>query len=59
MDLAAAGCRYVQLDDTNLPICATRGCAPSVVRGIGEDPDKLPHLYARLINDAMPAGPRT
>ena len=52
MDLAAAGCRYVQLDDTNLAyLCDTR--LRERVRGLGEDPDQLPHLYARLINGAI------
>ncbi|HWD60364.1 MAG TPA: 5-methyltetrahydropteroyltriglutamate--homocysteine S-methyltransferase, partial [Stellaceae bacterium] len=52
MDLAAAGCRYVQLDDTNLAyLCDTR--MRERVRSLGEDPDQLPHLYARLINDAI------
>jgi 5-methyltetrahydropteroyltriglutamate--homocysteine methyltransferase len=52
MDLGAAGCRYLQLDDTNLAYL----CDPNLrerVRSIGEDPDKLPHLYARLINSAI------
>jgi 5-methyltetrahydropteroyltriglutamate--homocysteine methyltransferase len=50
MDLAAAGCRYVQLDDTNLAyLCDTR----MRERSLGEDPDQLPHLYARLINGAI------
>jgi 5-methyltetrahydropteroyltriglutamate--homocysteine methyltransferase len=48
-DLAAAGCRYVQLDDTNLAyLCDTR--LRDRVKSIGEDPDQLPHLYARIIN---------
>jgi 5-methyltetrahydropteroyltriglutamate--homocysteine methyltransferase len=52
MDLAAAGCRYVQLDDTNLAyLCDTR--LRERVRGLGEDPDQLPHLYARLINGVI------
>jgi len=52
MDLAAAGCRYVQLDDTNLAyLCDTR--LRERVRALGEDPDQLPHLYARLINGAI------
>ena len=52
MDLAAAGCRYLQLDDTNLAYL----CDPKLrdrVKGLGEDPDKLPALYARLINEAI------
>ena len=52
MDLAAAGCRYVQLDDTNRAYL----CDPRMrerVKSIGEDPAKLPYLYARLINGAI------
>ena len=52
MDLAAAGCRYVQLDDTNLAyLCDQR--MRERVKSIGEDPNQLPHLYARLINGAI------
>ncbi|MAF46751.1 MAG: 5-methyltetrahydropteroyltriglutamate--homocysteine S-methyltransferase [Rhodospirillales bacterium] len=52
MDLADAGCRYVQLDDTNLAyLCDVR--MRERVRGLGEDPDQLPLLYARLINTAI------
>jgi 5-methyltetrahydropteroyltriglutamate--homocysteine methyltransferase len=52
MDLARAGCRYIQLDDTNLAyLCDTR--LRERVRALGEDPDQLPHLYARLINGAI------
>jgi 5-methyltetrahydropteroyltriglutamate--homocysteine methyltransferase len=57
MNLAAAGCRYVQLDDTNLAYL----CDPRLrdrVKGLGEDPDRLPHLYARLINAAIADRPR-
>jgi 5-methyltetrahydropteroyltriglutamate--homocysteine methyltransferase len=46
------GCRYLQIDDTNLPFL----CDPSLrdhARGIGEDPDMLPALYARMMNDAL------
>ncbi len=56
MDLAAAGCRYVQLDDTNLAyLCDAR--LRERVRSIGEDPAKLPSLYARLINGAIAGRP--
>ena len=47
--LASAGCRYVQIDDTNLAYL----CDPARrerVKGIGENPDELPYLYAKLIN---------
>jgi len=51
-DLAAAGCQYVQLDDTNLAYL----CDPKLREGAkerGDDPDQLPHRYARLINAAL------
>jgi 5-methyltetrahydropteroyltriglutamate--homocysteine methyltransferase len=57
MDLAAAGCRYLQFDDTNLAYL----CDPRLrerVKGLGEDPDRLPHLYARLINGAIADRPK-
>ena len=56
--LAAAGCRYLQLDDTNLAYL----CDPEMRRGVsarGDDPDELPRRYARFINAAIaerPAG---
>ncbi|HTT06670.1 MAG TPA: 5-methyltetrahydropteroyltriglutamate--homocysteine S-methyltransferase [Steroidobacteraceae bacterium] len=47
--LAAAGCHYVQLDDTNLAyLCDDRMRA--AVRSRGDDPDELPHRYAAFIN---------
>ena len=52
----AAGCRYLQIDDTNLPFL----CDPALrdnVRKIGEDPDTLPQLYVRLMNDALRGKP--
>ncbi|MCS7266956.1 MAG: 5-methyltetrahydropteroyltriglutamate--homocysteine S-methyltransferase [Geminicoccaceae bacterium] len=51
-DLAARGCRYLQLDDTNLAYL----CDPDIreaTRARGEDPDVLPRLYCRLINDSI------
>ena len=56
--LGAAGCTYVQLDDTNLAYL----CDPKMREGArarGDDPDELPRRYARLINAAIaerPAG---
>jgi 5-methyltetrahydropteroyltriglutamate--homocysteine methyltransferase len=50
--LAAAGCTYLQIDDVNFAYL----CDPKMREGakkIGEDPDKLPALYARLINDSI------
>lgn len=43
--LSAAGCNYVQLDDTNMAyLCDAK--MREAARGRGDDPDKLPHLYA-------------
>jgi len=50
--LAAAGCQYLQLDDTNLAYL----CDPEMRRGVrarGDDPDELPRRYARFINAAI------
>ena len=50
--LAAAGCTYLQIDDVNFAYL----CDPKMREGarqIGEDPDQLPALYARLINECI------
>lgn len=50
--LAAVGCRYLQIDDVNFAYL----CDPKMREGakkIGEDPDKLPWLYANLINESI------
>ncbi len=47
-----AGCRYIQLDDTNLAYL----CDPVMRQGAvdrGDDPDELPRAYAELINHAI------
>jgi 5-methyltetrahydropteroyltriglutamate--homocysteine methyltransferase len=50
--LAEAGCRYLQLDDTNLAyLCDDTQRENARRRGL--DPDALPRLYARIINDAI------
>lgn len=50
--LAQAGCRYVQMDDTNLAyLCDTK--MREGARQRGDDPDELPRRYARLINAAL------
>jgi 5-methyltetrahydropteroyltriglutamate--homocysteine methyltransferase len=54
--LYAAGCRYVQLDDTNLAYL----CDPAMRQGAldrGDDPDELPHAYAELINAVLDGRP--
>jgi 5-methyltetrahydropteroyltriglutamate--homocysteine methyltransferase len=53
---ADAGCRYLQLDEVNF----TYLCDPklrAVVADRGEDPDKLPHIYAGVINAALSDAP--
>ncbi len=51
-DLAEAGCRYLQLDDTNLAyLCDPKMREQAVERG--EDVDALPSQYAQLINDTI------
>ena len=56
--LAAAGCTYVQLDDTNLAyLCDER--MREAARQRGDDPNELPHRYAGFINKVVaykPAG---
>jgi len=50
--LAKQGLTYLQLDEVNFAYL----CDPKLreqVRGIGEDPEKLPHTYAKLINSAI------
>jgi 5-methyltetrahydropteroyltriglutamate--homocysteine methyltransferase len=53
---ADAGCRYLQLDEVNF----TYLCDPklrAVVADRGEDPEKLPHIYAGVINAALSDAP--
>ncbi|OYY70271.1 5-methyltetrahydropteroyltriglutamate--homocysteine S-methyltransferase [Sphingomonas sp. 28-63-12] len=50
--LADAGCRYLQLDDTNLAYLCDDVQRESA-RKRGMDPDDLPRLYARLINESI------
>jgi 5-methyltetrahydropteroyltriglutamate--homocysteine methyltransferase len=56
-DLAAAGCRYLQIDEVNFAYL----CDPNLreeVRRVGEDPDLLPLTYARLINKTIEGRPK-
>ena len=55
-DLGARGCRYLQLDDTNLAYLCDDAMREGA-RRIGEDPDKLPGIYAKLINDSIRSRP--
>jgi 5-methyltetrahydropteroyltriglutamate--homocysteine methyltransferase len=55
-DLAAAGCRYIQIDEVNLAYL----CDPELrkhVSALGEDPAQLPKTYAKLINDSIAKKP--
>lgn len=46
------GCRYLQLDDTNLAyLCDVK--MREAARERGEDPDELPRTYAALINSVI------
>ena len=50
--LGAAGCTYLEIDDVNFAYL----CDPKMREGakkIGEDPDKLPSMYANLINECI------
>ena len=54
--LYAAGCRYLQMDDTNLAYL----CDPGMRQGAidrGDDPNELPRTYAALINAALSGRP--
>jgi 5-methyltetrahydropteroyltriglutamate--homocysteine methyltransferase len=56
-DLARVGCTYVQLDDTNLAYL----CDPEHrerAKAIGEDPNKLPSVYAKLISESVKDRPK-
>ena len=51
-ELGAAGCTYLEIDDVNFAYL----CDPKMREGakkIDEDPDKLPLLYADLINECI------
>ena len=56
-DLAAAGCRYLQLDEVNFAYL----CDPNLreqVKAIGEDPATLPQTYAKLLNAVIAGKPQ-
>jgi 5-methyltetrahydropteroyltriglutamate--homocysteine methyltransferase len=55
-ELAAAGCRYLQIDEVNFAYL----CDPALreqVQNIGSDPNTLPKTYAKLINDSIAGKP--
>jgi 5-methyltetrahydropteroyltriglutamate--homocysteine methyltransferase len=55
-DLGAAGCKYVQFDDTNLAYLCDEKMRENA-RQLGEDPDELPATYAALINNSIKGRP--
>jgi 5-methyltetrahydropteroyltriglutamate--homocysteine methyltransferase len=57
-DLAKAGCTYLQIDDVSFATLCDEGIRAQVRRD-GEDPDKLPFLYSKIISGILskkPAG---
>jgi 5-methyltetrahydropteroyltriglutamate--homocysteine methyltransferase len=52
-----AGCRYVQMDDTNLAyLCDEK--MREAARQRGDDPNELPHRYAKFINKVVAQKPQ-
>ena len=52
-----AGCRYVQMDDTNLAyLCDEK--MREAARQRGDDPNELPHRYANFINKVVARKPQ-
>src|SRR5690606_22966989 len=52
-----AGCRYVQMDDTNLAYL----CDPKMreaAKARGDDPNELPHRYATFVNKVVAHKPQ-
>lgn len=56
-DLIDAGCRYLQIDETNFAYLCDPSLRAQVQTSIGEDPEELPHVYAKLINSAIAGRP--
>jgi 5-methyltetrahydropteroyltriglutamate--homocysteine methyltransferase len=53
---AAAGCRYLQLDEVNLAYLCDEE-QRQILRDRGDDPDRLPGIYADMINRAIGSRP--
>ena len=51
-ELGMIGCNYIQFDDTNLAYLCDEKMRENA-RQIGEDPDLLPEIYGKLINDSI------
>jgi 5-methyltetrahydropteroyltriglutamate--homocysteine methyltransferase len=56
-DLGRAGCTYLQIDDVSFATLCDEGIRAQVRRD-GEDPDKLPALYASVITDLLVNKPK-
>jgi 5-methyltetrahydropteroyltriglutamate--homocysteine methyltransferase len=52
-----AGCRYVQMDDTNLAYLCDEHMRDAA-RQRGDDPNELPHRYAKFINRVVAKKPQ-
>ncbi|MBI3708321.1 MAG: 5-methyltetrahydropteroyltriglutamate--homocysteine S-methyltransferase [Proteobacteria bacterium] len=57
-DLAKAGCRYLQIDETNFAYLCDPTMREQVRKNIGEDPDTLPRTYAALLNATIAKRPK-
>ena len=57
-DLYAAGCRFVQLDDTNLAYLCDPNMRKAAEEERNEDLSTLPRKYAALINEAISKRPK-
>jgi len=55
-DLAAAGCTYLQIDDVSFATLCDEGIRAQVRRD-GEDPEKLPFLYSKIISSLLAEKP--
>jgi 5-methyltetrahydropteroyltriglutamate--homocysteine methyltransferase len=56
-DLADAGCKYLQIDDTNFAYLCDLGIRDQVRARHGVEPDHLVRLYADLINESIRSRP--
>jgi 5-methyltetrahydropteroyltriglutamate--homocysteine methyltransferase len=57
-DLAAAGCRYIQIDETNFAYLCDPKLREQVRANIHEDPATLPQKYAELLNNVIAGRPK-
>ena len=57
--LYASGCRYLQIDETNIPGQLSDPALREQAKKDGEDPDALVVRYAKLIDDSVRDAPTT